>query len=188
MPAPCHRSAQFLPSTASPVAARSTCQESIARMSSSPRYNHVLEGERVRRRGSLLKRMSTKFLKRKAQQTDGDSSPRTPMSPGSEAGSPRPAMETSDPPLHKWRDSIRRDMVYQTQPKKKSFCGCSRGDATPPGEPETIIVGVRIPEGAEPGDLIRFDARGLGAVARLTFTLDGSERIVERASTVYSSD
>jgi hypothetical protein len=49
-------------------------------------------------------------------------------------------------------------------------------------------VGVRIPEGAEPGDLIRFDARGLGAVARLTFTLDGSERIVERAITVYSSD
>ena len=175
MPAPCHRSAQFLPSTASPVAARSTCQESIARMSSSPRYNHVLEGERVRRRGSLLKRMSTKFLKRKAAATDGESSP-------------RPAMETSDPPLHKWRDSIRRDMVYQTQPKKKSFCGCSRGDATPPGEPETIIVGVRIPEGAEPGDLIRFDARGLGAVARLTFTLDGSERIVERAITVYSSD
>ena len=155
---------------------------------SSPRYNHVLEGERVRRRGSLLKRMSTKFLKRKAAATDGESSPRTPVSPGSEAGSPRPAMETSDPPLHKWRDSIRRDMVHETQPKKKSFCGCSRGDATPPGEPETIIVGVRIPEGAEPGDLIRFDARGLGAVARLTFTLDGSERIVERAITVYSSD
>ena len=43
-------------------------------------------------------------------------------------------------------------------------------------------------EGAEPGDLIRFDARGLGAVARLTFTLNGSERIVERAITVYSSD
>ena len=37
---------------------------------SSPRYNHVLEGERVRRRGSLLKRMSTKFLKRNAAATD----------------------------------------------------------------------------------------------------------------------
>ena len=157
-------------------------------MSSSPRYNHVLEGERVRRRGSLLKRMSTKFLKRKAAATDGDSSPRTPASPGSEAGSPRPAMETGDPPLHKWRDSIRRDMVHETQPKRTSFCGCSRRDATPPGAPETIVVGVRVPEGAEPGDLIRFDARGLGAVARLTFTLDGSERIVERAITVYSSD
>ena len=31
-------------------------------------------------------------------------------------------------------------------------------------------------------------ARGLVAVARLTFTLDGSERIVERAITVYASD
>ena len=49
-------------------------------------------------------------------------------------------------------------------------------------------MGVRVPEGAEPGDLIRFDARGLGAVARLTFTLDTSEKIVARAITVYSSD
>ena len=79
-------------------------------------------------------------------------------------------------------------MVHETQPKRTSFCGCSRRDATPPGAPETIVVGVRVPEGAEPGDLIRFDARGLGAVARLTFTLEGSERIVERAITVYSSD
>ena len=150
----------------------------------SPRYNHVLEGERVRRRGSLLKRMSSRFSRSKPRGEPG--SPASPRSPGSSAGSPRPAMGT-DPPLHKWRDSIRRDLVVETAPQPRR-CPCGSRDAAPRGAPETIIVGVRVPEAAVTGDLIRFDARGLGAVARLTFTLESTERVVERSITVYATD
>ena len=125
---------------------------------------------------------------------------------GADVSSAAPKIEAAEKPMPRaWRDSIRRDRVMKKHESRGGLarvlcCGprtasaavspSAADEAVLPdrGTPVQVVVGVRLPLDACAGDLVRYDARSVGAAAPVTFAFPADAvpgSVVPLATTVY---